>query len=141
MGDDIDQLKQGLKNSFSNIKEDITSNATKIQELINQNKELKDTINELEDTIKKLVNNQSKDLLKEDMLTKIKRNRKEIVKARILELIQTERYSIPEIKDIVVDRDNYCSKATFYRYISDIKNKIEGIKIGDKQIVVPIKIN
>ena len=141
MGDDIDQLKQGLKNSFSNIKEDITSNATKIQELINQNKELKDTINELKDTIKHPTNNQSKDLLKEDMLIKIKRNRKEIVKARILELIHTERYSIPEIKDIVVDRDTYCSKATFYRYIHDLKGMIEEILIGDRQIVVPIKLN
>ncbi|MBW2985077.1 hypothetical protein KY313_00275 [Candidatus Woesearchaeota archaeon] len=141
MGEDIDQLKQGLRNSFSNIKEDITSNTTKIKELVDQNKELKDTINELKRTIKDITNNQSKDLLKEDMLTKIKRNRKEIVKAKILELVQTERYSIPEIKDIVVDRDNYCSKATFYRYISDIKNMIEEIKIGDKQIAVPIKIN
>ena len=140
MGEDIDQLKQGLRNSFSNIKEDITSNTTKIKELVDQNKELKDTINELKRTINDLTNNQSKDLLKEDMLTKIKRNRKEIVKAKILELVQTERYSIPEIKDIVVDRDNYCSKATFYRYISDIKNMIEEIKIGDKQIAVPIKL-
>ena len=141
MGENIDQLKQGLKNSFNNIKEDITSNSNKIQELINQNKELKDTINELKDTIKHLTNNQSKDLLKEDMLIKIKRNRKEIVKAKILELVQTERYSIPEIKDIVVDRDNYCSKATFYRYISNIKNMIEEIKIGNKQVAVPIKIS
>ena len=140
MVEDIYQLKKGLKNSFSNIKEDITSNATKIQELINQNKELKNTINELKNTIKNVVNNQSKDLLKEDMLTKIKRNRKEIVKAKILELVQTERYSIPEIKDIVVDRDNYCSKATFYRYISDLKNIIEEINIGNKQVTVPIKL-
>ena len=34
------------------------------------------------------------------MLTKIKRNKKGIIKARILELVKTERYSIPEIKDI-----------------------------------------
>ena len=140
MGGDIHQLKQELRNSFSNIKEDITSNSYKIQKLVNQNKELKKTIDELKKIIKELTNNQTKDLLKEDMLTKIKRNRKEIVKAKILELVQTERYSIPEIKDIVVDRDNYCSKATFYRYISELKNRIEEIKIGDKQITVPIKI-
>ena len=140
MGDEINQLKEGLKNSFNNIKEDITSNSNNIKKLLEQNRELRNTIKGLKDTIKNLANNQSKDLLKEDMLTKIKRNRKEIVKAKILEFVQTERYSIPEIKDIVVDRDNYCSKATFYRYISDIKNKIEEIKIGNKQVAVPIRI-
>ena len=140
MRGDIDQLKEGLRNSFSNIKAEITSNTDNIQELVNQNKELKETINELKETIKNLVDNQSKDILKEDMLTKIKRNRKDIVKARILELVQTERYSIPEIKDIVVDRDSYCSKATFYRYISELKNIIEEIKIGNKQVTAPIKI-
>lgn len=141
MGEELDQLKQGLKTSFNNIKEDITSNSVKIQELINQNKGLKDEVCKLRETIKQLTNNQSKDILKEDMLTKIKRNRKEIIKARILELVHTERYSIPEIKDIVVDRDNYCSKATFYRYIHDLKGMIEEILIGDRQIVVPIKLN
>tara|TARA_B100001013_G_C24384273_1_gene353393 strand:+ start:209 stop:634 length:426 start_codon:yes stop_codon:yes gene_type:complete len=141
MGEEIDQLKQGLKHSFSKIKEDITSNSEDIQKIINQNKELKDTINKLKETIKKLANTPSRDLLKEDMLTKIKRNRKEIVKARILELVQTERYTIPSIKDIVVDRDNYCSKATFYRHVNDLKNLIEEIKIGDKQIAVPIRLN
>ena len=62
------------------------------------------------------------------MLTKIKRNKKGIIKARILELVKTERYSIPEIKDIVVDRDNYCSKATFYRYLIELKKIIEEIR-------------
>ena len=54
MGEELDQLKQGLKTSFSNIKEDITSNAVKIQELINQNKELENTIYKLKETIKQL---------------------------------------------------------------------------------------
>ena len=50
MGEEIDQLKQGLKHSFSKIKEDITSNSEDIQKIINQNKELKDTINKLKET-------------------------------------------------------------------------------------------
>ena len=140
MEDKINQLKEGLRNSFSNIKEDITLNTDKIREIVSDNKELKKTIKELKETVNKLINNQSNDILKEDMLTKIKRNRKEIIKARILELVQTERYSIPEIKEIVVDRDNYCSKATFYRYISDLKKRIEEISIGNKQVVVPINM-
>ena len=141
MGEDINQLKQGLKNSFDKIKEDITSNTEKIQELVNQNRELKGEIYELKDTIKKLNITHNKDLLKEDMLSRIKRNRKGLVKAKIIELVQVERYSIPEIKEIVVDRDNYCSKATFYRYVNELRNNMEEIKIGNKQIVVPIKIS
>ena len=140
MGEELDQLKQGLKTSFKNIKEDITSNSVKMQELIKQNEGLKNEVYQLRETIKQLTNDPRKDILKEDMLTKIKRNRKEIMKARILELVHTERYSIPEIKDIVVDRDNYCSKATFYRYILELKKRIEEIKIGNKQVAVPIKV-
>lgn len=145
---DLEQLKQGLKNSFTNIRSDIdniktdtNSNNKKIQELLDQNKELQETIKTLQETITSLALNQNKDNLKSDMLTKIKRNRKEIIKARILELVQTERYSIPEIKDIVVDRDNYCSKASFYRYITELKHIIEEIKIGSKLIAAPIKLN
>jgi predicted transcriptional regulator len=140
MMNEIDKLKEGLRNSFGSIKEDITSNTNNIQELMKNDRELKKKIQELKETIENLANNQSKDLLKEDMMTKIKRNRKEIVKAKILELVHTERYSIPEIKEILVDRDNYCSKATFYRYISNLKSMIENIQIGDKQVTVPIKI-
>ena len=100
--------------------------------------ELKQIIINLKQEIIASKNQPQKNKLKTEMLNKIKRNKKTIIKNKILELIETERYSIPEIKEIIVNRDDYCSKATFYRYIKELNN-IEEIKIGTKTIAVPIK--
>jgi len=141
----IDKLQQGLRNSFQNIRQDmenlkqqLNNNTNKINELTNQNLELKQIIINLKQELIIAKNQPQKNKLKTEMLNKIKRNKKTIIKSKILELIETERYSIPEIKEIIVNRDDYCSKATFYRYIKELNN-IEEIKIGTKTIAVPIK--
>lgn len=141
----INIIQQGLKNSFQNIKQDmenlkhqLTNNTNKISQLTNQNNELKQTVINLKQELILSKSRPQNNKLKTEMLNKIKRNKKTIIKSKILELIETERYSIPEIKEIIVNRDDYCSKATFYRYIKEL-NTIEEIKIGTKTIAVPIK--
>lgn len=131
---DISGIKGSLKNSFRNIKKDMDELRSQID---SNNKQ----IEELKEMISPLIQNPPKreDRLKQDMMSKVKRNRKGIIKARILELVETERYSTPEIKDMIVNRDRYCSKATFYRYINELKNSIEEVKIGSRTVVVPIK--
>ena len=149
-GQDISTIKDGLKNSFQNIKKDMEKlqlqdiqNTKEIKEIKNLLKSLIQEIQQLKNNPSNIAHNtkipNSPDKLKQEMISKVKRNRKGIIKTKILELIETERYSIPEIKESIVDQDNYCSKATFYRYISELKNNIEEIKIGHKTIIVPIK--
>jgi len=149
-GQEISTIKEGLKNSFQNIKKDMETLQSQEIKNTQQINEIKDLLKSLIQEVQQLKNNplkivshnpltNSTDKLKQEMLSKVKRNRKGIIKTKILELIETERYSIPEIKESIVDQDNYCSKATFYRYISELKNNIEEIKIGAKTIVVPLK--
>lgn len=61
------------------------------------------------------------DPLKAEVINKFKRNKKRIIKKKILETIKSETLSIPEIKEIIVDQYKYCSKASFYRYIEELK--------------------
>lgn len=137
-GQDISTIKEGLKNSFQNIKQDMDNLKLQSNQNNQQIAEIKELLTSLMQELHTLKKN-NPDRLKQEMISKVKRNRRSIIKAKILELIETERYSIPEIKEVIVDHDKYCSKATFYRYISELKNSIEEIKIGSKTIIVPIK--
>ena len=76
--------------------------------------------------------------LQKEVLTTLNRNKKGIIKQKILELIEEQRHSIPEIKDIIVDQQSYCSKASFYRYIDEIKTKqsFREVEVNDKLILV-----
>ncbi len=114
-GVSIEELKDVFRDYFGQIKEDIDS-------IKKENLELKKRVIELESV--------KKDKLKEEFLRKFERKKREIIKQKILELSQ-QGFSIPEIKDIIVDRENYCSKATFYRYIE----KLGTIKVNNKILI------
>ncbi|MCK5107095.1 MAG: hypothetical protein KAQ83_00025 [Nanoarchaeota archaeon] len=125
MGENISEVKRGLQNSFSNIKKDMNSLKIQIKTNNKEISELKELIQSLRKDLQtpKLT---KEDNLQRDILNKVKRNRKGLIKSQINELLNQNK-SIPEIKELIVDRDNYCSKATFYRYISELKenNKLE----------------
>ena len=59
--------------------------------------------------------------LEAEMLNKFKRNKKRLIKNKIIDTIRSKILSIPEIKEIIVDQHKYCSKASFYRYIEELK--------------------
>jgi cell division protein FtsB len=77
-----------------------------------------------------------KDRLKEEIIRKFNRKKKDFIKNKILEIITTRSLILPELKEIVVDDFAYCSKATFYRYIKDI-NK-EGILEIQNDVLIPV---
>ncbi|MBU1201249.1 MAG: hypothetical protein KKA51_02010 [Nanoarchaeota archaeon] len=142
----VDDLRSSVKNSFRNIKIDIdklrdvsAANSQTIKELIKQNQELREMVKTLTKTLNEVFLNQKGSRLNSDMFSKIKRNTREIIKSRILELVQTEKYGLSEVRDILVKKDKYCSKATFYRYTTELKHEIEEISIQGKSIVIPIK--
>lgn len=65
------------------------------------------------------------------------RHKKEIVKQEILLQISTTNIALKELKREFVDRRKYCSKATFYRYVQELKKeqKIEKIIINSEEFV------
>jgi hypothetical protein len=117
---ELEVIKEALKESFDRIREDIIS-------LKDENRELKERISQLE--------NKKPDKLKEDFLRTFERKKKDLIKNKILELAG-QNMTVPEIKDIVVDRENYCSKATFYRYIDRLKDRLGFIEVNEKKIIV-----
>jgi hypothetical protein len=76
------------------------------------------------------------------IMKKFERKKKELIKHKILELAETKQYTIPEIKEVLVDKECYCSKASFYRYIEKLKWKghVDFIQIDERRIIVPKQI-
>ncbi|MGM5488785.1 MAG: hypothetical protein ACQESG_07595, partial [Nanobdellota archaeon] len=61
--------------------------------------------------------------LQKEVMRKFKRKQKDIIKSKIMETVQNRDISMAELKEMIVDDYQYCSKATFYRYIQDLVSK------------------
>lgn len=159
-------LNEGvIKNSFLKVKEDISSNAQLISKLTDTIKRLENKIDNLtkenislksvpvESSLSKqevlaMLNSlksemsSRKDPIKTEFVKKIQRNKKSIIKQKILDLISFKQLTVPELKEIIVDQNEYCSKASFYRYYEELKNRnlINQIEVNGTQILtLPIK--
>jgi len=99
---------------------------------------LEDNIkNNQKDLIKEALNEftrKKKDPLKSELLRKFNKNKKSLIKQKVIEYLKTKPTLISDLKYYIVDQLNYCSKASFYRYIVemrdllDIKNDIAYLK-------------
>src|SRR3989344_1203410 len=79
---------------------------------------------------------QKKMSIKEKIMRKLTRNSKEYVKSVILSYIRKyERISALQLKEIVVDEQNFCSKSSFYRLLEEIEelDEIGTIKQGKEK--------
>ena len=67
---------------------------------------------------------QKKATLKEKIMKRLTRNSKDYVKGIILSYIMKYgRISALQLKEIVVDEQNFCSKSSFYRLLEEIEEK------------------
>ena len=99
---------------------------------------LEDNIkNNQKDLIKEALNEftrKKKDPLKSELLRKFNKNKKSLIKQKVIEYLKTKPTLISDLKYYIVDQLSYCSKASFYRYIVemrdllDIKNDIAYLK-------------
>ena len=133
MGDELEDLKYNLKVSFSRMKNDIQDNKDKISKLLEINQQLADQVSELN----KGLNTKSSGP-KSELARQFKKNQKSLIQQRILSLIEKAEYSLPDLKMIIVDQKRYCSKATFYRYVSELeKSKLVSMaEVNGENIVV-----
>ena len=79
---------------------------------------------------------QKKMSIKEKIMRKLTRNSKEYVKSVILSYIRKyEKVSALQLKEIVVDEQNFCSKSSFYRLLEEIEDldEIGVIKQGKEK--------
>lgn len=77
-------------------------------------------LSHIEKRIEKL--EQNKITLKEKIMKRLTRNSKEYVKGIILSYIKKYgKISALQLKDIVVDEQNFCSKSSFYRLLEEVE--------------------
>jgi regulator of replication initiation timing len=150
-GGDINE--KALVESFQKIKEDISRLNNEILQMKKEYKLLmqenislkKDSSGINEEKIKKIIedaiaNTGKKSTFNDRIIKKVNRNKKLIIRNKILELASLKNISVPEIKEVVVDNEQMCSKATFYRYIDRMKarNLISEIEIEERKVVIKI---
>ena len=83
-------------------------------------KELQTGIVDIEKRLERL--EQKKLSIKEKIMKRLARNSKEYVKSVVLSYIKKyERISALQLKEIVVDEQNFCSKSSFYRLLEEIE--------------------
>jgi len=144
-----------LQNSFSRVKADIERLNTEIlllkkeqKNLIKENLELKTKLNNNgldKEIIKEIVretlkNVQTKNRTNDTLIKKFNKKRRVITLNKIQALASDNRLSLSEIREIIVENENLCSKATFYRYVDKLKKKgsINVMNIDNNDIVVKI---
>jgi hypothetical protein len=79
---------------------------------------------------------QKKMSIKEKIMRKLTRNSKEYIKSVIISYIRNyEKISALQLKEIVVDEQNFCSKSSFYRLLEEIEDldEIGVIKQGKEK--------
>lgn len=139
--DEIIKLKK--ENSNQNF-EDIKTNLLKINENLEELKPLKlmysqdsdvsvieteHQINQENESIKELENNK---------LTENKKNNKSAIKNQLLNTILENETKLNELKELFVNKEKLCSRATFYRYIAEFlkKDLIQNITINEETILI-----
>lgn len=82
------------------------------------------------------------DHLEMEIIKSVSKNKKTIIKQKILAIASKQRTTTKQVKEVIVDKYRYCSKASFYRYMNELKrsHKIETISVNDKEYVCNISI-
>jgi len=156
----MEKSKRGAKGDFNSILTDFVSLANEVKGLKQENRKLMEKLYEIEAkqlrpnvnsadidyiisrAVKTAIEKTRSRSMNSNIMKKFERKKKELIKHKILELAETKQYIIPEIKEIIVDKECYCSKASFYRYIEKMKWKgnLDFIQIDDRRIIVPKQI-
>ena len=80
--------------------------------------------------------------LEEEAIATVTKNKKQIIKQKIIALASKNRITAKQIKEIIVDKYRYCSKATFYRYLTELKKqrRLDTITINEREYVCNVTI-
>ena len=68
---------------------------------------------------------QKSDSLKSEFIRKFNKNKKSLIKQKIIDSLKVKPTNVADLKYYIVDQLKYCSKASFYRYIQEMKDIVE----------------
>ena len=155
-GGEVDSI--AIKDAFTKIKEDMIRLNQEIYELKLEQKRLVEeniylksssstSTNQFDSNIISAVVqetlrsvNEKKRNNSSPLVKKFNKKRKTFTLSKIVNLASQKNLSVSEIKDIVVDTEGLCSKATFYRYLTKLKTRgtVDTIRIKEEEILVSI---
>lgn len=128
------ELREELRMTLEIMRDTSRRNEETVQMLIRENQELRKELRELRDKI----DNNKTDKLQSEVMRTFKKKKKDLVKRKIFDIINTTPCSLAQLKELIVDEHQYCSKATFYRYFDEIQK--EGtIEQADDRIYATIE--
>jgi len=118
--------------SFSNVKKDMSYHMQLIEELRKENIILRQKIESkktesidpeiLRDMVKKIVGDKKESKSQSHEITiKIDKHSRKAIKDEMLLIVEKRQVTLSELKEMVVDINRYCSKATFYRYYDELR--------------------
>ncbi len=79
--------------------------------------------------------------LEQEAIATVTKNKKHIIKQKIIGVISKNKVTTKQLKEIIVDKHRYCSKATYYRYVHELKaeNLLESIIVNQKEYLYGIQ--
>lgn len=80
--------------------------------------------------------------LEEEAIATVTKNKKQIIKQKIIALASKNRITAKHIKEIIVDKHHYCSKATYYRYLAELKaqRRLDTITINEREYLCNVSL-
>jgi len=133
---DFERFKETVKKSFNRAKRDILEQSKRLKELEVRNLELGELMQDILKELREIKNY----VYNTDRLKSKNSEKKANISAydKILALLALGPISTTQLKSIMVDKEQLCSKATFYRYIKNLinKGKVIFVKEGDSSVLM-----
>ena len=143
------QMGDLIREGFQKVREDFEKKDRELSDIRNELNSLKNQFNEilpsLLETNKQILGRleameislQKRDPLREHVIKKFPKRRKQVVLNKILELVARKESTLTELKAVMVDELNYCSRASFYRYVDYLKklNRVEIVSINNIDLI------
>ena len=128
---DIESFKRSVKESFQRVKRDVEEQKNRIKKLELKNNEINLLMQDILIQLKE-IKEELKTISNKKNSKKEKKNAKEAYD-KIISLLNEGPVSIISLKEIIVDKEKICSKATFYRYIKRLIDNKKVAVIEDKE--------
>jgi threonyl-tRNA synthetase len=111
----MDSRDEMIRQAFAKIREDMNSLVEALLALKEEQEALKEAVGRLEP--KQMP---KQEVFRQEVISQAERHKKGLLKQKIVEQLELGK-SVPEAKETLVDHQKYCSKASFYRYIEELK--------------------
>jgi len=133
--DDLRRENIMLKNMILEMQEKMGKTQQHIEAPVDMKAMIKETLEEFEQYQPKEEAAETKPAQNEIDMMNI--NKKDIIKSKIIETVEYNDVTLPRLKEVIVDVNKYCSRASFYRYFDELKKegKVNVVNVDNNQIV------